>query len=333
MADSYRGAFISEILDALNGHPTVDLYVRIEHAGRYLVFLRKDQELSSSKLENLKSLSAGTLFVREEISENNSAFPQDSQPDQIAFLDPQSSFKNEVLGVEAAIILNDSYKRLVDGDQSSKGDIAQKLIFMSESMMNALLPETDDLRKSLVKNLGNLKVMSHAAGISTIALLVALSNEFNSRTALRQLSQACVLMDISLGELEASHLELYYSDRKSLPSHVQEIIKQHPVRSHQLLSKYPEVSDSVGQLILHHHELHNGKGYHRGIRTLNVLPLGRVLALGVDIYEQIKKSEINKDGKRIKQILLDFKEPGVDPHMKRHATGLVDNVLKYLKMS
>jgi hypothetical protein len=338
MADNYRGAYISEIQTALAGKPSVDLYVRIEHADKYLIFLRKDQPLSSSKLENLIRLSASSLFVLESGDERNGrpmevAAPSQELPEPIAFLDPKSSFRNEILGAEATSIILSSYKNLVATDDLARAAVPQKLINMSESMLQALAPETVDLRQSLVKHLSNLQVMNHAAGITTLALLVALANEFTSRTALRQLSQACVLMDISLAELDPSHLELYYSDRKLLPAHVQEIVKQHPVRSHQLLSKYPEVSDSVGQLILLHHELHNGKGYHRGIRTINVLPLARVLALGVDLYEQIKNSELNKGGRSIRQILVDLRESAMEPHMRRHAAGLIENVLKYLRIT
>jgi HD-GYP domain-containing protein (c-di-GMP phosphodiesterase class II) len=331
MEQMYRPAYISEIQSALAGKPQVDLYVFIPTADKYLVFVRKDQELSASKLENLRRLSSATLFVLR--SESEVRGPESDAPASLAFLDPDSSFRNEVLGVETAQVIQDSYKELIKLDEKQGSDIPARLISMSDKILEALAPETEDLKQVLLKNLMNLNIMSHAAAISALALLTALSNDFSSRTALRQLCHACILMDAGLGDLEDGYLEQYYRDRSILPAHVVESIRLHPVRSQQLLSKFPEVSDSTGQLILLHHELHNGKGYHRGIRTGNVLPLARVLAFGVDLYERIKGDRMNNGRKNLKVCLLEFKEAGIDPHLRRHSHTLVENVYKYLKIT
>ncbi len=333
MGNSYRPAYVSEILAALNGKPNVDLYVYIQHANRYLVFLRKDQELSTSKRDNLSRLSANSLFVEEE--ETSGAFVESKIPpsNTLSFLDPNSSFRNEILGPEAGEILHEAYRELLSVEEAPVGDVAQRLIGMSEEILEALAPETEDLKKSVIKNLANLNVMNDAAAITSLALLAALANDFNSRTALRQLSQACLFMDISLGDLDEHHLNQYYQDRNSLPSHIHEIIRVHPVKSQQLIARLPEISDSVGQMVLLHHELHNGKGYHRGIRTANVLPLARILAFAVDLYERIKREKLNKGSKNLRNLLVEFREVGIDPHQRRHAIGIIDNVLKYLKIT
>jgi HD-GYP domain-containing protein (c-di-GMP phosphodiesterase class II) len=198
--------------------------------------------------------------------------------------------------------------------------------------METLVPETRDAKSMILQQLRHIHLMNQAAAISSLAILVALSNGFESRTAFSNLSFACLLMDAGLVELSEKEIETYYRNRTELPSHVMDRIKMHPLKSTQMVAGVKEANEAVMQLIMSHHELHNGRGYHRGVRTGSLSPLARNLAFAVDLYEYIKGSELRKEKSSLAQAILILSEKGVPMHERRHSAEISAKLGEYLKL-
>ena len=175
--------------------------------------------------------------------------------------------------------------------------------------------------------------MTHATAITSLAVVAAIANDFKSKTSIETLCKAAMLMDASLAEIEENHLQTYYRNRSELPTHVFEKIKNHPLKSQQLVAYLPTSNELVNQIILGHHELHNGKGYHRGVKLGTLPALVHVMSFAVDVYETLKSAELNKAPITLEKAIGKINERHLEPHLRRHTERIIKNVIAYLDFS
>jgi hypothetical protein len=301
----------------------VSLFVFMKASRKYILYVSSKEEVSAEKRENLRRLSGTDLFVRK----GDGAQDAPPGPEKVIAGD---AFHGELLGEKAAEALKKVYRDILMTGQGDAGKISSVIAGLADSLLAAVAPDVGDLKSSVIKNVKNVQFMSDTAAITSLGILCALANDFKSKTAFQNISQAVVMMDASLADLEPWELETYYKNRRELPAHALEKINNHPVKSQQLVAYLPVANETVNQLILMHHELHNGKGYHRGIRTANSIPLGRVLAFAVDIYEYLRSAELNGRNVTLEQAIMSFEERGVDVHQRRHHNKVVKSVGDFL---
>jgi HD-GYP domain-containing protein (c-di-GMP phosphodiesterase class II) len=199
-------------------------------------------------------------------------------------------------------------------------------------LLDLLVPEARDAKSSILQQLRHIHLMNHAAAISSLVMLTALANGFESRTAFSNLAFACLLMDAGLVDVSEKELLTYYKNRTELPAHVMDRIRLHPMKSSQMLQGMKDVNEAVQQLVLLHQELHNGKGYHRGLRTGSVSPLARNLAFAVDLYEHIKGAELRGEKLTIAQAIVLLSERGAAVHDRRHGADISTKLQEYLNL-
>ena len=299
----------------------------------YLLYVHKGEAISEERRKNMLRLGGQNLYVK-----GDPVFPstapslaptQEFQFPRVAF--PSGpAFEGETLSEEAGAALKDAFRDLINIGTNEGRRVSEVVVKMADEILAVVAPEVADLRKTVLANLNNLTFMNDTGAIISLAVMVSLANDFKSKTAFQNLCHAALLMDAALADLTETELETYYRNRGQLPTHVREKVNLHPVRSQQLVAYMPLASDTVNQLILVHHELHNGQGYHRGIRTENISGLGRALCFAVDIFEFLRNFELNSIPTDVKSVVLLLEERGVEPHARRHNSRLVKNVRDFL---
>lgn len=324
-----------------------DLYVFVQSDKEYILFAAKDEVLTEHKVETIIKLNGVNLYVESLALKQKSdgASPESGAgikiitADQmmqnvtqgLSTIDSSKAYVNEILSKEAEASIKAIYVDLIQNPAVAPlGDLSKALAQMSEKILAVLVPEIGEVKVVLLKNLMSMSYMSHAASITTLALLISLANDFNSKTAFRNLSLACLVMDAGLGDLEDHWLDTYYIKRSDLPTHIWERIKAHPVKSQQLVAYTSFASEILGQMILNHHELYNGTGYHRGLHSASLPALVQILAMAVDLFEMIRHEELTQKRFTLKDIFIRIQERGKAAHEKRHNSRFVDNLHKYL---
>ena len=327
----FRPATAAEVELALRGVAQLNLYVFMKASQRHILYVSALEAVEGEKKENLRRLSQGEIFVRKgdvphsQVVTNSLPLPPNAAP-----LNAGKAFDGEVLGDQAASALKEVYRNLLQNGGGDPGQISAAIADLADSILSVVAPEVGDIKTTVVKSARNAQYMNDTAAITSLGVMCALANDFKSRTALQNLSHAIVMMDAALSDLESWELETYYRNRRELPAHALEKIQNHPVKSQQMVAYLPVANETVNQLILHHHELHNGKGYHRGIHTAHTIPLGRVLALAVDIYENLRAAELSGSPRTLDQVVTQLYEKGVEPHMRRHQAVIVKAVADFL---
>lgn len=322
MSDEFVKVELAELPKDTQGRALVDLYVHMPSANRYVRYIAAGDEIEERKLSSLKQHASPELFRRD------GSVPEAAPPPPEPEL-PQD-FRKEVLGKALQKELEDVYI-FIKGDAADPGESVKRFEGMSDKLMGAIAPDVKTLNDHLKKQAQYLSLMSDAAAISTLAVICAYANGFDSRKSYRELSFATLVMDIALAEFGEEQIKLFYVDRDALAPDTLRAMLMHPMRSYQLAEqKLRSLSDVTMQLILSHHELFNGKGYPRGIRTEGLFPIARVLALAVDLFEHLKRAEAKGAKSSLTDILVELRDEAVEPHLRRHNKKLIDATLNFL---
>jgi HD-GYP domain-containing protein (c-di-GMP phosphodiesterase class II) len=309
------------------GRVLVDLYVHLPTASKYIKYIQAGELIEPEKLEAIQRHPVPNFFRLEE------ATPLTAEAVQAVVEPPKvdpEGFNKEVLGESLKEEMKDLFKVFKSGDLPS-GEVLKRFEGMTDKLVATIAPEVKSLNNFLKNQEKYLKLMNDSAAISTLAIMAAYANGFDSKKVYRDLSYATVVMDVGLSDVPEEEILQYYKDRTQLPPDRLKFIQNHPVRSHQLAQeKLKSLSDMTLQLILNHHELYNGKGYPRGVRTETLFPVSRVLSLAVDVFEYVKQAELNGEKKSLLEIVGVLKNDGGEAHMRRHNKKLVDSFHTFL---
>jgi HD-GYP domain-containing protein (c-di-GMP phosphodiesterase class II) len=309
-----------------------DLYVFLHASGRHHPIVKRGETLDETHWSNLLRLQGANLYVKQDQAYLDWREAQPPNVKGVLASIKKPAFRSEVLGDEAKEKLQAVYVEMLKDPRLAK-DVSSALGDMSEALLDILVPEAQDAKSAILQQLRHIHLMNHAAAMSSLAMLTALGNGFESRTAFSNLAFACLLMDAGLVDVAQKDLQMYYRNRSELPAHVMDRIRLHPLKSTQMLQGMKEVNETVNQLVLLHHELHNGKGYHRGLRTGSVSPLARTLCFAVDLYELLKGAELRGEKLGLgPAIMVLAEEKGVEIHDRRHSAEIGAKLIDYLKL-
>jgi hypothetical protein len=203
---------------------------------------------------------------------------------------------------------------------------------ISSRLLEIIAPDVDNFRTHFRKIPQYLGVMDDSAAVTAIAVLYAVALGQSSRSVFRDLSYACLLMDFSLLDMSPENWKLYYKDQSQLAPDVLAKVQNHPRRSYEIVQKkFTKLSEIVGQLIISHHELFNGQGYPRHIRSELLAPLVRMFACAIDTFEVMKRESLDLSNPSLIQVLEKFMAvDGIQPHERRHSLSLVRQIHEFL---
>ncbi len=203
---------------------------------------------------------------------------------------------------------------------------------ISTRLLDIIAPDVDNFRSHFRKIPQYLSVMDDSAAVTAIAVLYAVALGQSSRSVFRDLSYACLLMDFSLLDMSAENWHLYYNDQSKLSPEIVAKVQNHPRRSYEIVQKkFTKLSEIVGQLIIGHHELFNGRGYPRRIRSELLAPLVRMFACAIDTFEVMKRESLDLSNPSLIEVLEKFMATdGVQPHERRHSLTLIRQIHDFL---
>ncbi len=224
------------------------------------------------------------------------------------------------------------YNDVLNPDLLATEQILEAVEGVSRELLHVIAPDAENLLQALLTNAKYVHIMNDVSGLVTISTLYAAASGFTARGVFKDLSYACILMDMSLSEFEPEVLNTYYVSPEKLTKEQLYKIRTHPMNSYKLMStRLKGMSEVVGQMILGHHELYSGKGYPRGVRSDLLPPIVRVLSLAVDTFERIKKASQNKESPSLWSALESLKESEIEPHMRRHSRKMVLHTLDFIE--
>jgi HD-GYP domain-containing protein (c-di-GMP phosphodiesterase class II) len=163
------------------------------------------------------------------------------------------------------------------------------------------LPLVDDISASVMRNpgalvsLARLKTIddySYMHSVAVCALMVALGRQIGmSEEHCRQAGLAGLLHDIGKALMP---LEILNKPGRLTPAEYQ-VICTHPERGHELLLQAPGSTPEALDVVLHHHERMDGRGYPFRLPADRLSQLARMGAI-CDVYDAITSNRPYKQG-------------------------------------
>ncbi len=267
--------------------------------------------------------------------------PKISEPEEIIIIHRNNhldtikklfgSEKAEVLSEPIDNQLKDIYK---DIGGSKPGNLSlqdSRLEKLSEKICSIVSPEVGDVRAHLKNIPSFVSIMDESSAISTLAILFAVAQGQKTRGVFKDLSYACLLMDISLVGVNDDLKKKYLLNPGTLTDAERILLEAHPRKSHAVvMEKFKNLPEIVGQMILGHHELFSGRGFPRKIRSDLLPPVVRILAFAVDVHHQMKQAELLGQEVTVESIVEAFTDSKIEPHLRRHNIELCRKILKYM---
>lgn len=165
----------------------------------------------------------------------------------------------------------------------------------------ACIPLVESITDSVFRNpsalvsLARLKTKddySYMHSVAVCALMVALARELGMvQTECRAAGMAGLLHDVGKAMMPPEIL----NKPGRLTDHEFDVIKQHPVRGHELLLETRLADPASLDVCLHHHERMDGKGYPHGVPGSQIEQLTRMGSI-CDVYDAITSNRSYKKG-------------------------------------
>jgi HD-GYP domain-containing protein (c-di-GMP phosphodiesterase class II) len=145
------------------------------------------------------------------------------------------------------------------------------------------------LSMARIRNLGNYLYV-HAVAVCT--LMTALGRQMGIEgEALRNLGVAGLMLDIGMMAVPDEVL----NKRGSLSEEEFNLVKEHPRRGWEMLSKSPGIDGTVLDVCLHHQEWVDGTGYPDKLSGSAISQAARIAAV-CDVYDAITSDRYNRKG-------------------------------------
>jgi hypothetical protein len=324
------------------GEPvSFDLYVNLPSAGRFIRYICAGDVWDLRKKEMLERHKDPALYKDLHGAMASSLVDPDSLDTLVS--DEDERIEPLVLPLEAPPdiqVFNDTvqdelqaiFRFVGDPDAADPVQTIEAMENLSKKIIEVVAPDVEDLRGSILEQSKYLMVMNDSAAITSVSVLTAMAHGFDSRKVFRDLSMAILMMDAPLADINEETVMKYYRDRSSLSPEEWEEMRRHPAKAHEVISsRLKNVSDTVLQLVLNHHELYNGKGYPRQIRSEQLPPIVRSLSLAVEVFEVMKREHLAGREIDILGALNELRELDVEAHLRRHNQKLVQSAASFIQ--
>jgi hypothetical protein len=305
-----------------------NLYIYLPSPKRFILFVPKGERFTYNRQMALERHTIPALFVpagesNSEVVTSPSAASESDGGDSVLDLEIMGAGKTQKT-------LKDIFKSLSESQQAPE-EAFKKLENLADEIINVVAPEVDDMKSKMLENAQYIWLMNDACAITTVACLFAAANGFDSRRSFRDIVTSCLMMDLPLVRFSEEQCHAYLCDRAKLSNEERELFEKHPMEAYRLgKQSLRHFTDTALELILNHHELHNGAGYPRKIRSGSIFPLARVLASAVEVFETMKRSQIAGPAKTLAEAVKSLLDEEVPPHMRRHEREIFEKVVAFM---
>jgi len=303
----------------------LDLYILMPASKRYIKFVPKGEIYSDEKKDKLKKHILPNIFILP------SEFSQaQNEKNNINKIEVPEGFAVEVLGKRATKNLRVIYTDLLDEGEKDPEAILSNLQHSADQILSLVAPESKEITSIFMNNAKYINLMNDACAITSLAVMFAFANGFDSKKSYLELTQAALVMDVALSNLSEEDKEKMYCDFDALSIEIKDLILNHPKSSYDLVTKKLKgLSEITMQLVLNHHELFNGKGFPRGVRTESLFPLVKVLALAVDVHHKLKTAGYKGEEADLVGTILEIHNDKAEAHLRRHNRALTQKILNF----
>ncbi len=269
-----------------------DLYLYMATNKSIVRYLLKGDALSADKCAALQNAATTIPLVLK--SDLKSVMSHNGQKIETALKTDANLGSSEVVGAAAGILRNiDSTLSTPDGDSIFKTANASTIEMLSsaQSTVEEILKQVGSLPATLIFDqvLAKIKLSSqnplaqHNQQVSTLCVLMLLTEGNATKTDLADIAAAGMLHDIGLEKMPKTIVEKYLNGQEDFNNAENLVYMKHPEEGMETIAKsFPDISSTILKIIECHHENFDGSGFKR--KKGNFIPrLSRFLRIADNI--------------------------------------------------
>ncbi len=247
-------------------HLTFEVYVKIQD--RYVLYIRKGDDLRIQRLDNLKKKKVRQMFIPAEQELDYQNFLDGFLLDAATNVMMPAIQKSDVINGYATQATEEIYK-----DPSSKKSFtkAQKA---AKGIIDVVSKNEDVLKHLVQANVGDGSenkselLIRHSVNVATIAVRFGETLKLPPKD-LEYFGICGIFHDIGLTKLPPRALELLFIPDKEFSPDDWALYKKHPDTACSLLQGKDFVAKEVLEFIKHHEERKSGAGFPQGLKKLS----------------------------------------------------------------
>ncbi len=308
-----------------------DIYAYAPRLKLYAVLVPKGEVWSAEKEQVLLRNADSSPYIGLQEAPKSSSVADSVLSNDPGLLQLKPIDPSERLGFKETQELHDLFK-LIKGDGISGSQATEQILKISDGVLGIVAPDVGDLKRKLLNNIQNLAMLDDSSALLSLAILFATCNGFSSKSTLRDLSLAIMLMDLPMMDLSNEERQQYFLERPNWSEPLKAKVYKHPLDAYDMVfAKAMSVPDLVLTLVRNHHELFNGKGFPKGVRSETLPNLVKILSLAVETFEMLRCFEIQGESRTLMEVLMMIRDEKVEPHLRRHSRKVCDDVIKGIR--
>lgn len=245
------------------------VFVRINDS-KFLKIAHDGGELVEDRIQGLRARGIEFLYLRKEDFAQYVGFQYRVAQEMIQSRGVEKSKKIQVAHRSMALVYESFYyQQMRKSDYEDAVDLIQNSVALLSSVEDAL-----ELMEQL--NQSQNGVYTHSVGVSLYSGLICRALGWTSSSTLMKVSMGGLLHDIGKKDFPKDLLDkpkLHMTDEEV------HLYESHPELGVRVLYSLKEAGADVLQIIAQHHELSDGSGFPRKLRSPEIFPLAKVVSL------------------------------------------------------
>ena len=250
-----------------------NIYTKPPNSNKLVLLIAANTKFATIK-DALSRKSHGPLYITQESAKKFENFMEESLESIIINATIPLEQKSSLVHDCAKNIMRDVF------DDPRSGHNISRARNITSNILDLTLTEPQAIRQLLSLGSHDYYTFSHCVNVAVFGIGLWLMIHKGDDTELNDFALGCLLHDIGKSQIVDSIL----NKQGKLDIEEFEIIKKHPGQGHWLMAKH--ASEVTLDVIMHHHEKINGKGYPHGLKGDQISDNAKIATIA-DVYDAL----------------------------------------------
>ena len=250
-----------------------NIYTKPPKSNKPLLLVAANTKIADIK-KILAQKSHGPLFITQESAQKFENFMEQSLDSIIRNSAVPLEQKSSIVHACATNIIRDIF------DDPRSGRNISRARTITSNIIDLTLADAQSIRHLLRLGSHDYYTFSHCVNVAVFGVGLWLMIRKGIDTELHDFALGCILHDVGKTQI----LDTILNKPGKLDFEEFEIIKKHPGQGHWLMAKH--TSETTLDVILHHHEQINGKGYPHGLKGDQISDNAKIATIA-DVYDAL----------------------------------------------
>lgn len=301
-----------------------DFYIHLPQNQKFLVFLPAGFELSAQRLKKLQEHPIPYLFLKQR-DYDRIQNPEDSEEETLS-IGKQETDKSVIEKLQAL------HRSILHGNTQTPQKTLEDIKDLSFQMVQDIAPTGTAIERLVQETIKNIDQMNDIKAISALTVMFSMASNIMAPHLLQELAMACMLMDISLANVNNDMMNSYYL-KQPLDQELQSKFDSHAVQSLQIAkTRLPHLNDAVKDLIAIHHDKLDGSGYPIHNFDKRRLQMAQILSFAVETFETYKGEKLQQGRASLENIFRRKYQEYKTSKKQKNLLSLLESLSIYLQI-